>query len=385
MRKMRSVILALAATIACLTAFGYAAYAKADGLQINAKAAYVVDFDSDTVVYAKNETQKLPIASMTKIMLLNLCFEKLDEGEFKLTDNVTVSERASGMGGSQVFLEANREYPAGELIKSIIVASANDASVAMAERLYGSEEACVEVMNDKCKNWKMENTLFSNCTGLTKPTQYSCAKDVAIMMKKLALHKEYFDYSTIWTDEIDHGERKTEIANTNKLVRFYEGCDGGKTGFTQESGFCLAATAKRGNTRLITVVINAETSKGRFADVSGAFNYGFATYSSKTALEKDKILDVTARVEKGVKTNVKIKAENGVYIFSEKNKKDNVIIDFCPTEGLKAPLKEGVKVGELVVYRDNVEYRRVNAVAAESVDKKIFFDYVKDVASMWSF
>lgn len=385
MKKFISVILALAATLVCMTAFKYA-YAKGDeGLTVSAKAAYLADFNSGTVVFAKNETEQLPIASMTKIMLLNLCFEKLDEGEFVLTDDIPISQKASGMGGSQVFLEANKNYRASELIKSIIVASANDASVAMAERLYGSEQACVSAMNEKCKEWNLSNTLFSNCTGLPKPTQYSCAKDVAIMLKKLAAHNEYFKFSTIWTDEIDHGGRKTEIANTNKLVRFYEGCDGGKTGFTQEAGFCLAATAKRGNTRLISVVINAETSKQRFADVSGAFNYGFSNYSSKTALEKGRALDVTTRVEKGVKTSVKVAAESDVFVFSAKNRKDDVTIDFCPLKGVKAPLKEGDKVGEIVVYKDNVEYARVSAVSCENVDKKLFFDYVKDVAKGWSF
>lgn len=384
MKKLISVIMTLTATLACLTAFKYA-YAGADeGLTVSAKAAYLADFNSDTVVFAKNETEQLPIASMTKIMLLNLCFEKLDEGEFALTDDIPVSQTAGGMGGSQVFLEANKNYPASELIKSIIVASANDASVAMAERLYGSEDACVSAMNEKGKEWKLENTLFSNCTGLPKPTQYSCAKDVAIMLKKLISHNEYFKFSTIWTDEIDHGERKTEIANTNKLVRFYEGCDGGKTGFTQESGFCLAATAKRGNTRLISVVINAKTSKQRFADVSGALNYGFANYTSKTAVEKGRALDVTARVEKGVKTSVKVAAESDVFVFSAKNRKDDVMIDFCPLQGVKAPLKEGDKVGEIVVYKDNVEYARVAAVSIENVDKKLYFDYVKDVAKAWS-
>ena len=288
------------------------------------------------------------------------------------------------MGGSQVFLDANKPYKASELIKSIIVASANDASVAMAERLYGSESACVDEMNARAKEWGLDDTLFSNCTGLPKPTQYSCAKDVAKMLSEVVKHDEYFEYSKIWTDEIDHGGRKTEITNTNKLVRFYEGCDGGKTGYTAESGFCLAGTAKRGNMRLIAVVIKGESSKSRFADVSSAFNYGFDNYSSKAALDDEKELSVTAKVEKGIKKDVKIIPENDVYVFSKKNEKQDIVIDFEPYNKIKAPIKKGDKVGCLIVYKNGVETGRTNALAAETVNKKTYFDYVRDVARSWT-
>ena len=363
---------------------GAVVYAANDDFSVKSKAAYLIDYGSGEVIYAKNETERLPIASMTKLMLLNLCFDKLDEGEFGMTDDVVVSAKASGMGGSQVFLDANRPYKASELIKSIIVASANDASVAMAERLYGSESACVDEMNARAKEWGLDDTLFSNCTGLPKPTQYSCAKDVAKMLSEVVKHDEYFEYSKIWTDEIDHGGRKTEITNTNKLVRFYEGCDGGKTGYTAESGFCLAGTAKRGNMRLIAVVIKGESSKSRFADVSSAFNYGFDNYSSKAALDDEKELSVTAKVEKGIKKDVKIIPENDVYVFSKKNEKQDIVIDFEPYNKIKAPIKKGDKVGCLIVYKNGVETGRTNALAAETVNKKTYFDYVKDVARNWA-
>lgn len=363
---------------------GAVVYAANDDFSVKSKAAYLIDYGSGEVIYAKNETERLPIASMTKLMLLNLCFDKLDEGEFGMTDDVVVSAKASGMGGSQVFLDANRPYKASELIKSIIVASANDASVAMAERLYGSESACVDEMNARAKEWGLDDTLFSNCTGLPKPTQYSCAKDVAKMLSEVVKHDEYFEYSKIWTDEIDHGGRKTEITNTNKLVRFYEGCDGGKTGYTAESGFCLAGTAKRGNMRLIAVVIKGESSKSRFADVSSAFNYGFDNYSSKAALDDEKELSVTAKVEKGIKKDVKIIPENDVYVFSKKNEKQDIVIDFEPYNKIKAPIKKGDKVGCLIVYKNGVETGRTNALAAETVNKKTYFDYVRDVARSWT-
>ena len=385
MKKIFILLLTIFSAIFCiLPNLGAVVYAANDDFSVKSKAAYLIDYGSGEVIYAKNETERLPIASMTKLMLLNLCFDKLDEGEFGMTDDVVVSAKASGMGGSQVFLDANRPYKASELIKSIIVASANDASVAMAERLYGSESACVDEMNARAKEWGLDDTLFSNCTGLPKPTQYSCAKDVAKMLSEVVKHDEYFEYSKIWTDEIDHGGRKTEITNTNKLVRFYEGCDGGKTGYTAESGFCLAGTAKRGNMRLIAVVIKGESSKSRFADVSSAFNYGFDNYSSKAALDDEKELSVTAKVEKGIKKDVKIIPENDVYVFSKKNEKQDIVIDFEPYNKIKAPIKKGDKVGCLIVYKNGVETGRTNALAAETVNKKTYFDYVRDVARSWT-
>lgn len=350
---------------------------------IATKSVYLTETGTGEVLFAKNENERLTIASMTKIMLLNLVFEAVDGGNLSFDEEITVSENASGMGGSQVFLEKNGKYKAEDLIKSVIIASANDASVALAERLFGSETECVSAMNKKCEEWKLENTLFSNCTGLPKPTQYSSAKDVSVMLSKLITHKEYFRFSKIWTDEITHNAgRKTGLTNTNKLVRFYDGCDGGKTGFTSESGFCLAATAKRGALRLIAVAIDSPDSKTRFAEVSSMFNYGFDNFTSKMAVDSSKPLEIKAEVDKGVKEKVKIIPENDVFIFGEKSKKQNVTIDFKPDK-ICAPIKSGEKAGELIVFKDNVEYKRVNVLAAEDIAKKTYFVYIKDIARKW--
>ena len=350
---------------------------------IATKSVYLTETGTGEVLFAKNENERLTIASMTKIMLLNLVFEAVDGGNLSFDEEITVSENASGMGGSQVFLEKNGKYKAEDLIKSVIIASANDASVALAERLFGSETECVSAMNKKCEEWKLENTLFSNCTGLPKPTQYSSAKDVSVMLSKLITHKEYFRFSKIWTDEITHNAgRKTGLTNTNKLVRFYDGCDGGKTGFTSESGFCLAATAKRGALRLIAVAIDSPDSKTRFAEVSSMFNYGFDNFTSKMAVDSSKPLEIKAEVDKGVKEKVKIIPENDVFVFGEKSKKQNVTIDFKPDK-ICAPIKSGEKAGELIVFKDNVEYKRVNVLAAEDIAKKTYFVYIKDIARKW--
>ena len=354
--------------------------AKAESeVLVQAKSAYLIDSESGTVIFAKNENERLPIASMTKIMLLVLAFEANDNNNFSLDEQITVSKNASSMGGSQVFLEENGVYKAEDLIKSIIIASANDASVAIAERLYGSENNAVTAMNNKAKDLNLTNTLFSNCTGLMKPTQYSCAKDVAIMMRELAKHEQYFKYSTIFLDEIEHSNnRKTTLTNTNKLVKFYNGCDGGKTGFTSEAGYCLAATAKRGAMRVISVVINECDSKTRFKDVSSMFDYAFNNFTTKAVLSDKENLEIKAKISNGKQEYVQIRPKHSFYLFGAKAQKFNISVDFCPYL-IKAPIRAGDEVGELIIYRDNVKIKEIKAVASCDVDKKGYLDYVKQL------
>ena len=358
--------------------------AKAEsGLSTSSKSAILMDAESKTVIYKHNENSRLPIASMTKIMLLNLCFEKVDSGELSLNEEITVSKTASGMGGSQVFLEANQKYKASDLIKSVIIASANDASVALAERLYGSEANCVDEMNKKCSSWGLKDTLFSNCTGLPKPTQYSSANDVAVMLCNLIKHKDYFSYSNIWMDEIEHSKgRVTGLTNTNKLVKFYDGCDGGKTGYTSESGFCLAATAKRGGLRLVSVVINSPDSKTRFKDVSSMFDFGFDNYVSKMVVDSKKPLEIEITVDNAKEGKIQVIPSHDVFMFSKRNAQDDVIIDFEPYQ-VRAPLNKGDVVGQLKIFKNNVEYKKVNVIVCHDVSQKTYFDYIKDIGANW--
>ena len=358
--------------------------AKAEsGLSTSSKSAILMDAESQTVIYKNNENSRLPIASMTKIMLLNLCFEKVDSGELSLNEEITVSKTASGMGGSQVFLEANQKYKASDLIKSVIIASANDASVALAERLYGSEANCVDEMNKKCSSWGLKDTLFSNCTGLPKPTQYSSANDVAVMLCNLIKHKDYFSYSNIWMDEIEHSKgRVTGLTNTNKLVKFYDGCDGGKTGYTSESGFCLAATAKRGGLRLVSVVINSPDSKTRFKDVSSMFDFGFDNYVSKMVVDSKKPLEIEITVDNAKEGKIQVIPSHDVFMFSKRNAQDDVIIDFEPYQ-VRAPLNKGDVVGQLKIFKNNVEYKKVNVIVCHDVSQKTYFDYIKDIGANW--
>ena len=358
--------------------------ASEKGLQTRAKSAYLMDFGTQTAIYAQNEREHLPIASMCKIMTLLLSFEALEEGILNMEEEVSVSERAASMGGSQVFLEANAKYPVRELIKSIVVCSANDSCVAMAEKIAGSEELFVERMNEKAKELGATDTLFSNCTGLPKDPQYSCAKDVAIMLKSLLKHEQYFDFGRVWMDKFMHPKgRFTEISNTNKLVRFYEGCDGGKTGFTNEAGFCLAATAKRGDMRIISVVIGEETSANRFEDVRTMFDYAFANYTVATIVDASKPLVGLAAVNGGKADEVSIYAERCAYAFTKKGEKPNITIDKRLNK-LKAPILKGEAIGELVVYQDGVERERMRLLAGEDVKSATIMDRLKKIAKNWN-
>ncbi|MBQ7913573.1 MAG: D-alanyl-D-alanine carboxypeptidase [Clostridia bacterium] len=353
-------------------------------LGIRAKSAYLMDFSTKTVIYSVNEEKHLPIASMCKIMTLILAFEAIDNGNLSFDEEITVSERAASMGGSQVFLEANGRYSVSELIKSIVVCSANDSCVAIAERVAGGEDIFVEKMNEKAKELGANDTLFANCTGLPKDPQYSCAKDVAIMLKELLSHKAYFEYGKVWMDKFQHSKgRYTEIANTNKLVRFYEGCDGGKTGFTNEAGFCLAATAKRKDMRIISVVIGEESSKNRFDDVRTMFDYAFANYTATPLFNEGEILDTNAKVEKGKNREVAVYPEKTVYAFTRRGEKANISVEMQIGKA-KAPVQKGEKVGELLVFKDGVEIDRVALLTAETVKEANFFDCLREVAHAWN-
>ena len=359
--------------------------ADSGNLQLNAKAAYMMDWASGTEIYSSNATDRLPIASMCKIMTLILCFDAIDAGNLSLDEMISVSEHAASMGGSQVFLEANAQYPARELIKSIIVCSANDSCVAMAERIAGSDTLFTDKMNARAKELGAENTLFANCTGLPKEPQYSCAHDVAKMLAELVSHEEYFSFSKIWMDKFQHPQgRYTEISNTNRLVRFYEGCDGGKTGFTNQAGFCLAATAKRGGMRLISVVIGEDSSDHRFGDIRTMFDYAFATYTLKTVVDENNPLSETAEVSGGKTKSVTVRPERSSHIFSKRGDTENVTLDVQIKNRVKAPIRAGDKVGEIIVYKDNVEIDRVSVVANESAEAAGFLDHIRRVAQGWN-
>ncbi len=359
--------------------------AKAETQLAECKAAYLCDGVSGTVAYEQNATERLPIASMCKIMTLLLSFEAVDSGNVSYDEQICISENAAGMGGSQVFLQTGLSYSASELMKTIAVCSANDSCVAMAERIAGSESMFVEKMNERARELGAENTLFANCTGLPKEPQYSCAKDVALMLRELLKHQKYFEFSRVWLEDFAHPDgRTTRITNTNRLIRSYDGCDGGKTGFTNQAGFCLAATAKRGETRLISVVIGAESSAKRFEGITNLLNYAFATYENKVIAEAGKAIDQKLPVRGSKQREISVCPQSTLSVFQKKGETGNCTAEYLFSEPVKAPLKEGTVVGEAILYRDGVEAGRCNLIAAESADKLTWSDAFKEATRNWN-
>lgn len=348
------------------------------------KSAYMVDYATGTVLYSRNENERLPIASMVKIMTSLLTFESVDSGKISLDDDVVVSQNAASMGGSQVFLDANTTHKVGDLLKTVIVASANDSCVALAEHISGSVEAFVARMNERAAELGMENTAFKNCTGLPAAESFSSAKDVSIMFSQLIKHPKYFDYSQVWLEDYKHPDgRATTITNTNKLVKFYQGCDGGKTGFTSEAKFCLCATAKRNDMRVISVIIGADSSKVRNAAISASFDYAFANFSNKVMLKGGEKLDFEANVTGGKQSSVSIAAERDLTRFVSLDDKAKYDVRYEISD-VKAPLKAGDKVGVARLLKDGVEIDSVNVVSLEDVQSRNLFDAILDIARNWS-
>lgn len=345
-------------------------------------SSLLMDFASGTVIHELNASQRRPIASMVKIMTLLRTYESIASGKASLEDDVTISQRAADMGGSQAFLDAGSVHKLKNLIKTIIVASANDSCVAVAEHISGSVENFVDSMNKRAGELGLKDTNFVNCTGLPATNQYSCARDVATMMRTLiSTESNYFEYSKIWMEDFVHpGGRVTGLTNTNRLIRFYQGCDGGKTGYTNEAKHCLCATAKRGETRLIAVVVGAPDSQTRFKEVSNLLNYGFGNYESKVMLAKDGLEEI--QIRSGVKEALKIAPAEQLALFGKKGEtKGELVIDL---HDVKAPVKKGDAVGyALIVAPDGSVLAKTDIVALEDIEKQSFFDTVRDILGQW--
>ncbi len=379
MNKLICTILSLALTSAPITgsAQGNISYE-------NCKSAYLMDFNSGECLYKSNERVRLPIASVCKVMTLLLTFDAVNSGKLNLDDSITVSERASGMGGSQVFLQTGCTYTLSQLIKSIIVCSANDSCVAVAETVSGSEEAFVAAMNNKAKQIGCNDTLYANCTGLPKETQYSCAEDVAKTFRCLLNYDEYYSYSKIWLEDFVHPDNRiTQMTNTNKLIRRYSNCDGGKTGFTNDAGFCLAATAHSNNMRLISVVLGSDSSDNRFKAAQNLFEYGFANFKNQTVLDESVNLNDQLPVNGGKKKFIFAHPERNSYVFTANDEHPDITQKLI-VGVIKAPISEGDVLGRIEVYKNGIICDKVNVVASESVECASYGDYIRDVARDWA-
>ena len=382
---MKKLLLFVFALIVGFTAFAFVPnVASGESISpIKAKSAYLIDRGTGEKLYGQRENDRLPIASMVKIMTALLTFEEIEKGNLSFEEKVTIGDNAAGMGGSQMFLDRGLEYPVTDLLKGVIVVSANDACVALAERISGSEEAFVSKMNDRAKELGMMDTAFVNATGLPKEGGYSTAHDVALMLCELTKHERYYDYSKIWLEDYVHPDgRVTTLTNTNKFVRFYEECDGGKTGFTNEAKFCLAACATRGDTRLISVVIGADDGKTRFSESKRLLSYGFANYETEIVLKKGDAIFLCP-VTRGEKDELIAAPISDLSLLRKKGEqRDEVDVETIYYK-VKAPVKQGDIVGECRVKQGEDTYT-VKLYATESTNKATLGDAYKKIADRWA-
>ncbi|MCA0754479.1 D-alanyl-D-alanine carboxypeptidase [Paenibacillus sp. N4] len=352
--------------------------AAAASLAPSARSAILMDADSGTVIYEKNSHDKLPPASITKIMTLLLIMEALDDGKLKLTDKVQTSEYAASMGGSQIFLEPGEEMTVDEMIKGIALASGNDASVAMAEKLAGTEQQFVAMMNERAQQLGMKDTQFMNPNGLPVANHHSSAHDIAVMSRELLKHDEITKYTGLYQDYLRKtSEKPFWLVNTNKLVRFYSGADGLKTGFTSEAKYCLSATAKRDNMRVIAVVMGEPDTKTRNAEVSQMFDYSFAQYMNYPIIKEGDSMG-TLKVEKGTTPELPLVAKHAYSVLLKKGSSTKDIRYELKIDGpLKAPVQIGQPVGKLVVYQGDQVLKEFDVDAPLSVDRAGWWKLLK--------
>ena len=344
-------------------------------LGLNAKSAILMEKSTGNILYESNPDERLPIASVTKVMTMLLIMEAVDSGKISLDDMVTVSENAMSYGGSTMFLETGEQLTVNDMLKGIAVASANDGCVAMAEHLAGSESAFVDMMNEKAKKLGMENTHFMNTNGLDEDDHYSSARDVAIMSRELMKHETIFNYTSIWMDTLRGG--KFQLANTNKLIRFYDGANGLKTGSTSKALCCLSAAAKRNDMQLIAVVLGAPTSAERFASAKSLLDYGFANYAVNTQITAGDEVQKIA-VEKGVDKEVGVVAGDSCSTLVKKGQEDNITKEIKIDETITAPIEAGQKIGTMTISRDGEVIADIDLNALSAVEKKGIILIIKD-------
>ena len=345
---------------------------------INYRAAVLIERNSGKILVEDNAHNKHPIASVTKLMTILLTLEHVDNDIISLNDDVLVSENAHSMGGSQIFLDANVKYKLEDLLKSVIVCSANDSSVAIAEHIAGSENNFVRLMNEKARELNLQNTNYVNCTGLPSVEGYSSAYDQAVILNKVLNYDAYHTYSSIWFEDFTHPSgRTTQMTNTNKLSRFYSGCIGGKTGSTNQAKFCLAVGAERNDMQLISVVLGVENSKDRFKLSSDLLNYGFDNYSAKTLFSNADLQGKTISIKGGDRTAT-LKAERDYTIVTNKTEEVNYSLNFNLPNQLTS-VSENQIVGNVEIIINGIVEDTINILSCASYEEATVWDFFKEI------
>ena len=367
---MKKIIILL---ILCILIIPFSVYAE-DDLIPNATSGVLMEEETGTIIFEKEKDKQVAVASMTKMVAQIIILESIESKKIKWDDVVTVSKNASDMGGSQIYLAANEKMSVRDLFKGISMASANDAVVAMAEYISGTEDKFVKKMNDKVKSFGLKNTVFKNSTGLDEEGHFSSAYDMAIIAKELLKHEEILKFSSVYEDYLrTDTPNKFWLVNTNKLIRSYPGSDGLKTGHTDNAKYCIAATAKRDGMRLIAIVLGEEVAKVRNEETSKLLDYGFNLKQVNIIKKKEKVVKKIT-LEKSNKKEIKIYPKNDVVVLKDKGIQNKKYVTKIKINKVNLPLKKNDKVGVIDVYENKKKIKSVDLIVKEKVEKETFIN-----------
>lgn len=373
-------------TVCLLLPLTASAHPLEDGqpMTLTSPAAILAETETGAIIFEKNADERREVASITKLMTALLVLEAIERGDVNLSDQVQVSQNAAAMKGSQALLDANAAYSLEDLLRTTIMASANDSAVALSEYLCGSEEAFVARMNARAQELGMTNTMYVNCTGYPKEGQYTTARDVCTLCCEVAKHPKYHEYSSVWIDKLTHpGGRVTDLTNTNRLVRFYDGCDGFKTGSTDAAKYCLAATASKNGMRLVAIVLGTPVSQTRFNEARAMLDYGFANYQRVAIANKGDLLGERIAVHGGAADTVELMLGTGLSMLLKNGQQDLLSIELALPECVEAPVAKGQIIGVASVLMNNEVIARLNCIAADDVPRPGYIEGLYRILENW--
>ena len=353
-------------------------------LSLTSPSVILAETATGTVIFEKNADERREVASITKLMTALLTLEALDRGDVTLADQITVSKNAAAMKGSQALLDAGAAYSLEDLLRTTIMASANDSAVALAEHLGGTERNFVTRMNQRAAELGMGSTCYVNCTGYPQEGQYTTARDVMRLCCEVATHPAYYKYASVWIDTLTHpGGRVTDLTNTNRLVRFYDGCDGFKTGSTDAAKYCVAATAEKNGMRLVAIVLGAPASQKRFDEARAMLDYGFATYQRTIIARKGDLLGESLPVKGGSSETVDLMLGSGLSMLLRSGQASGLSLELALPESVDAPVLQGDVLGTVQVLLDGQVIARLNCVAAHDVPRPGFIEGLYRILDNW--